>query len=117
MSCQRRRETRLQIVTTGLLFLVSGVLLLTRARGWWQLQNEWAYWPLAFVLPGIHRLVAPPPERSVAAALGWFFTAAVLIAWNLRYIHLRMRDIVPLVCVAVGLRLLYNARRDERAAS
>ena len=117
MSCERRTETRLQTVTTGVLLVVSGALLLTRARGWWQLQNEWAYWPIAFVFPGIQRLVAPPPERSAVAALTWFFTAAVLIAWNLRYIHLRMRDIVPLVFVAIGLRLLYKARRGERAAS
>lgn len=117
MSRHACTESRLQTVTTGVIFLTSGIALLTRARGWWQLENESAYWPIGFVIPGILTLVAPRPQRSIATALGWFFAAAVLIAWNLRYIHLQMRDIVPIVLVAIGLRLLYRAGRERGVQS
>jgi uncharacterized membrane protein HdeD (DUF308 family) len=117
MSRHACAESRLQTVTIGVLFLVSGIAVLTRARGWWRLENEWAYWPIGFVVPAVLALVAPRHERSLVTALSWFFATAVLIAWNLRYIHLQMRDIVPLVLVAIGLRLLYRASRERGAQS
>ena len=64
MSRHACTESRLQTVTTGVIFLTSGIALLTRARGWWQLENESAYWPIGFVIPGILTLVAPRPQRS-----------------------------------------------------
>ena len=64
MSRHACTESRLQTVTTGVIFLTSGIALLTRARGWWQLENESAYWPIGFVIPGILTLVAPRPGHD-----------------------------------------------------
>ena len=108
-------QGRLQVVTTGVIFLVCGLALLARVRGWWALENEWAWWPLGLVIPGILRLTAPPPQRSLFGALGWFVTAAGLILANLGYLELRVRDLVPLALVAFGARLLYRARTEGRS--
>lgn len=105
-------QSRMQVVVTGVICLVCGVALLARVRGWWALENEWAWWPLGLVIPGILRLAAPTPRRSVCAALVWFAVAAALILANLGHLQLRARDLVPLALVAFGLRLLYRARTE-----
>jgi hypothetical protein len=107
-------QSRLQVVVTGVIFLVCGVALLARLRGWWQLENEWAWWPLGLVIPGILRLAAPAPQRSVLAAFAWFAVAAALILANLGHLELRARDLVPLALVAFGVRLLYRARTETK---
>lgn len=102
-------QTRLQVVTTGVVFLISGLAVWAGARGWYSMRDAWPWWPLGFVVPAVFRLTAPPPQRSVVAAAAWLSLAAVLIAMNLGHIHLRLRDVVPLVLVGIGLHMLYRA--------
>jgi hypothetical protein len=108
-------STRTQTVVTGLMFLVSGAALWAGARGWYSFEESWAWWPLGFLFPAVHRLTAPPPARNLFAAAVWIAAAAGLILANLGYIHLRARDLVPLALVVFGLRLLYRARAGEEA--
>lgn len=107
-------QSRLQVLVTGVIFLVCGLALLARLRGWWVLENEWAWWPLGLVIPGILRLTAPAPQRSVFAAVVWFAVSAALVLANLGHLELRARDVVPLALVAFGLRLLYRARTEPK---
>lgn len=114
---QHCERTRLQTVSTGLLFLLSGLAVWAGARGWYSPREAHAWWPLGFVFPAVHYLTAPPPERNVFSGLGFLALGAVLIGRNLGYVHLRLRDLVPLVLVVIGLRLLYVAgqRRGVRS--
>jgi hypothetical protein len=109
-------QSRQQVLVTGVICLACGLALLARVRGWWVLENEWAWWPLGLTIPGILRLTAPAPRRSVVAACAWFAGAATLILANLGYLELRARDLVPLALVAFGLRLLYRARTQPKGA-
>ncbi len=108
--------SRVHAVTTGLMFVATGVVMLGVLRGWWVIDRYWAYWPLVFVFPAIGRLTAPVPERSVVAGLGWLALAAGLVGANLGILQLRIRDLVPLVLVAIGARLLYRARTEQERA-
>lgn len=117
MSAHACGGTRLNTVATGVLFVASGLALWAGARGWYSMREAWPYWPLGFIFPAVHHLTAPPPERSVGAGLIWLAAMAALIAMNLGYLHLRVRDVVPAVLVVVGLRLLLKARSGDGRAS
>jgi hypothetical protein len=101
---------RLGTFTTGVLFLLGGLAVWAGARGWYSWRDAWAWWPLWLAIPAVFKLTAPPPERHVAAGLAWLSLAAILIGMNLGYVEWRLRDLLPLLLVAIGLRLLYRAR-------
>ena len=96
------------------MFLLSGAVLWAGARGWYSFEQSWAWWPLGFLFPAVNALASPPPRRNVFAAVGWIALAAGLVLANLGYLHLRLRDLVPLALVAFGARLLYRARTLAR---
>ena len=114
MSRRQCETNRVHTVTTGTIFVVSGVALLGTLRGWWNIEPYWAYWPLVLVVPAIARLFGP--DRSLVAGLAWAGVAALLVSLNLGYIHLRLRDLVPLLLVGLGVRLLVRARANAGGA-
>lgn len=108
-------QSRLQVVSTGLLFLLSGFAVFAGARGWYDPRDAWAWWPLGFVFPAVHSLTAPPPQRDVFAGLAWMAAAVVLILDGLDVINLRFTHIVAGVLVVIGARMLYIASRGVEA--
>lgn len=110
-------QTRLQVVTTGAMFVLSGLALWAGARGWYQfrLEQAWVWWPLGLLFPAAHALTAPRPERSLVAGLAWLAAAVVLVAANLGYVHLRLDNMLAVVFLAAGGRLLYGAWSRRRA--
>lgn len=115
MSCchgDRRPATPVQNLVTGGLLVIAGLLLLAYGRGWIVLEQPWAWWPLVFVGIGIQRLAAPPPHRSVVAALIWAGVGAVIIAANHGLVSVRARDVVPVILVLLGIRMLMVRRRE-----
>jgi len=109
MSTRECATSRTHTVATGLMFLLSGAVLWAGARGWYTFEQSWPWWPLGLLFPAVDRLAAPPPRRSVFAALAWAALAGGLILANLDHLELRVRDLVPLALVAFGARLLYRA--------
>ena len=114
MSSHSCAGNRVHTVTIGLMFVLSGVALMGAMRGWGIVEKYWAFWPLIFVLPAIGRITAPPGHRDLVASLGWLGLSAILLAANLGYFELRIRDLVPIVLVFVGARLLLKARGRSR---
>jgi len=108
MSACRPQTNRVHTVLTGVMLMLSGVVLLGSLQGWWDIERYWAYWPLALLAPAITRLFGP--DRSVVASLAWAGVAALLVSLNFGYVHLRLRDLVPLLLVAFGVRLLFRSR-------
>lgn len=113
MSKDTCATSRLHTVATGLMFLASGAAVWAGTHGWYTVEQSWAWWPLGFLFPAVTALTSPPPKRSLFAAAAWTALAAGLILSNLGHLELRGRDIVPLVFVLVGLRLLYRARVSQ----
>jgi len=111
----RCEQTRLQVVTTGLLFLLSGAAVFAGARGWYDPRDAWAWWPLGFIFPAVHNLISPPPQRNLFAGLAWIAAGLVLILDGLELIDLRFTHIVALGLVALGVRMLYIASRGVEA--
>jgi hypothetical protein len=114
MSRRECAANRVHTVATGAIFVVSGVALLGTLRGWWNIEPYWAYWPLVFLVPAITRSFGP--DRSPVAGLAWAGLAAFLVSLNLGYVHLRLRDLVPLLLVGLGARLLFRARTNAGGA-
>lgn len=108
--------SRTHTVATGLMFLVSGAAVWAGTHGWYTVEQSRAWWPLGFVFPAVNALASPPPKRSLFAAAGWTALAGGLILANLGHLELRARDVVPIVLVIVGLRLLYRARVSPGSA-
>lgn len=108
-------QTRLQVVTTGLLFLLCGVAVFAGARGWYDPRDAWAWWPLGFVFPAVHNLVSPPPQRNVFAGLAWIAAAVVLILDGLDIVNLRFTHMIAAALLVVGARMLYIASRGVEA--
>ena len=111
----RCEQTRLQVVTTGLLFLLCGAAVFAGARGWYDPRQAWAWWPLGFVFPAVHNLVSPPPPRNLFAGLAWIAAAVVLILDGLDMINLRFAHMIAAALVVVGARMLYIASRGVEA--
>ena len=65
------RQSRLQVVSTGLMFLLSGLAVLGGSRGWYSVRDAWRWWPVVFLFPAVQKLTAPPPERNVFAGVAW----------------------------------------------
>ena len=114
MSRGQCETNRVHTVTTGTILVLSGVALLGTLRGWWDIEPYWAYWPLVLLVPAIGRRFGP--DRSLVAGLAWGGVAAFLVSLNLGYVHLRLRDLVPLLLVGLGVRLLYRSRAHAGGA-
>lgn len=108
MSRPHCESNRFHTVTTGTILVLSGVALLGTVRGWWNIEPYWAYWPLVFLVPAVTRMFGP--DRSLVAGLAWGGVAAFLVSLNLGYVHLRLRDLLPLLLVLLGVRLLLRSR-------
>lgn len=102
-------------IATGLMFLVTGVVLLGVLRGWWVVEEYWDYWPLVFVLPAINTLVGPPAERHLVTGLAWLALAFGLLGRNLGWLEWDARAAAPLLLVVAGSRLLYLAVTRNRS--
>ena len=108
MSVRQCEPNRVHTVVIGLMLMLSGVVLLGALRGWWDIERYGAYWPLALLVPAFSRLFGS--DRNTVAALAWASVAVFLVSLNLGYVHLRLRDLVPLLLVVFGVRLLYRSR-------
>jgi len=64
-------------------------------------------------------LVAEPQVGTASALVGMmqiFGNVGGLVLANLGYLHLRLRDLLPIALVAFGARLLYRARTSQGSA-
>ena len=109
MNAHQCETNRTHSVLAGVMLVLSGVALLGAMRGWRIIERYWVFWPLVFLLPATGRLFGQ--HRSLVAGLAWAGVAVVLVSLNLGYVHLRLRDLVPLLLVGLGARLLYQSRR------
>lgn len=109
------QQTRLQIVTTGPMFLASGLAVFAGARGWYDTRDAWAWWPLGSIFPAVQNVTAPTAQRRVVAACEWLVAAAVLILANLDRVELRFTHLVATVLVVAGARMRYTASRGVEA--
>ena len=114
MNSRQCEANRVHTVLIGVILVLSGVALLGALRGWWDIDRYAAYWPVVLLLPAISRLFGP--DRNVLAAVAWAGVAAFLVSLNLGYVHLRLRDLVPLLLVGLGVRLLFRSRAHAGGA-
>lgn len=112
MSAHQCARGPVHTVTTGLMFVITGVVLLGVMRGWWAVEEYWQYWPLVFVLPAVSRLAA----GQLFAGLAWLAFVALLLAHTFGVLEWTPRLIGPLVLIVGGSRLLYLAVTRDRIA-
>ncbi len=116
MSSHGCRQGRLQTVTTGALFVMTGIVVWAGARGWYSVRDAWVWWPVVFVFPAAQALTAPPPARSLFRGLAWLGAAAVLVAANMGRIHLGFDEALAVALVVGGARLVYLSWTRGRTA-
>src|SRR5512144_2345328 len=75
--------------------------------------REWLqYWPVILVAVGVVKLVdsSETPGRIGGGIL--IVVGAILLARNLGFVDMRLRDMWPLILIAVGLYLLFQRTLD-----
>jgi hypothetical protein len=108
MSACQPQTNRVHTVLTGVMLVLSGVVLLGAMRDWRIVERYWAFWPLMLLLPATGRFFGQ--NRSLVAGTAWAGVAALLVSVNLGYVHVRVQDLLPLLLVAFGIRLLLRSR-------
>ena len=77
MSGRHCATNRAHTVVTGVILVLSGVVLLGALRGWWEIERYWAFWPLVFLLPAVQSPRGPRAKRwwrgwpGLALAAAW----------------------------------------------
>jgi len=103
-------------VTTGLLLVASGTLLLLVQRDVVELESVWRYWPVALIVVGIIKLVAPGQGRDLPNGTLETLAGLWFLACNLNWLGFTYRETWPLVLVAIGLSQAVKALQPGRAA-
>ena len=105
-------------LTTGLLFVVVGLILLSSQLHVWP-GGMGTMWPLIFFVIGIGHIARAEGEGRWRAGLWWFFLGSLFLLHSTR--TLMLHDSWPLFIVWFGVSLLLGKncepRRDRRGSA
>lgn len=100
----------------GTVILAAGIILFLDRLDILEAREVFRFWPMALIALGIARLVQPGGAGRVWGFLLVFF-GALLQFDRLGYERIGMHELWPLVLVAVGLLLLWNAIEARRGGA
>ena len=96
-------------VTTGVLLIAAGVLLFMVQQGMIEIKSIWLYWPVALMVVGLMKMVAPRAERDLAGGTLEVVAGSWFLACNLHWFGFTYRQTWPLIFVAIGLSQVIKA--------
>jgi Domain of unknown function (DUF5668) len=119
-SCHRRRGSGLMGIirldfspqlALGLLIALIGVVATLDNLGLASADLVWRYWPLVLVVIGVSVLMHAQVTRQWIYGITWMTAGGLFLARNIGWIHFEIRDLLPLLLVALGARLVFRQRR------
>lgn len=96
----------------GSLFILAGATLLLDRLGYVDAGQIFYYWPLALVIFGIGLLVRRGRQAVVSGSL-LTVVGSVLLLKRLGILNVGLRELWPLVLIAIGIVVLYNSLRSR----
>src|SRR5688572_22258096 len=72
------------------------------------------FWPIVPILAGVLYVVQGRETRDWLLGAGWIAVGAAFLLRNLDVFHFELRDFLPLVLVAIGIRVMFGRREARR---
>ncbi len=99
-------------LTFGVLFILAGTALLLDRLGYLNAREIFYYWPLALVIFGIGLLVRRGRQAVVSGCV-LLVAGSVLLLQRLGLLNVGLRELWPVVLIAIGVVVLYNSLRSR----
>lgn len=99
-------------LTFGILFILAGTALLLDRLGYLNARDFFYYWPLALVIFGIGLLVQRGRQAMVSGSL-MLVVGSTLLLQRLGILNVGLRELWPVVLIAIGVVVLYNSFRSR----
>jgi len=103
------RERGVRQVTTGLLLMAAGALLLLDQRGLIDVGPIGRWWAAVLVLMGLWKITAPRAERDAGGGAMLIVFGVWILACTHHWMGLTFRNSWPLVFVAIGVKMMVRA--------
>jgi hypothetical protein len=100
----------------GVSLAVLGVLLTLDNLGFVEFGDVIRFWPLIPMLVGTAYIVQGRELREWGIGLAWLVGGTAFLLRNLDIFHFELTDFLPLILVAVGLKVIFARRRHRQAA-
>jgi predicted membrane protein len=101
-------------VAFGVSLALLGVVLTLDNLGFVDAGAVMRFWPLVPMLVGAAYVVQGREARNWAIGAVWLAAGTAFLLRNLGIFHFRLTDFLPLILVAIGLKVIFH-RRQQRA--
>jgi len=91
----------LVVIGIGALFLLNNLNIL-------YLHDVWRFWPVILIAAGLAKLVDTPAACDRTNGIILVVVGALILLNTLGFLHLRWRDVWPLILIGAGLLMLWN---------
>ena len=98
----------------GVSLALLGVVLTLDNLGFVEAGAVIRFWPLIPMLIGVAYIVQGREPREWAIGTGWLAVGTVFLLGNLGVFHFRLVDFLPLILVALGLKVMFKRRGRAR---
>ena len=95
-------------ITLGLFVMALGLLFLLDNLGVVEARQLLRYWPAVFVLIGLHEAMQPRPRGWRGQGSVWIVIGSWLLLEKLGVLHLRLRDVWPVLVILIGGRFVWR---------
>ena len=99
----------------GVSLALLGVVLTLDNLGFVDAHAVFRYWPLIPMLVGAAFVVQGREMREWVIGAGWMPAGTVFLLRNLDVFHFRLSDFLPLILVAVGVKVILGRSRRRHA--
>lgn len=72
------------------------------------------FWPVMAILAGVLYVVQGRETRDWLLGAGWITVGTAFLLRNLDVFHFELRDFLPLILVAIGVRVMFGRREARR---
>jgi uncharacterized membrane protein (UPF0136 family) len=110
-ACRGRTTPRLIV---GLSIMAAGALLTLENLGLVESRHIFQYWPALLVVIGVSRALQPRSGGWRGEGLLWVSAGVLLLLGAFGILHVRFRDLWPLLLLAIGGNIAWRALRPAR---
>ena len=100
----------------GVALALLGVVLTLDNLGFVEFGEVMRFWPLIPMLAGTAYVVQGREIREWGIGLAWLLVGTAFLLRNLDIFHFDLTDFLPLILVAVGLKVIFARHRRHQAA-